>query len=417
MFAFPIGTDRPQRRVPWINILLIAANVIIYFMTHVTTRGQQPGSPFGSLAPFAVPYMLFPEAISTTLNGRLTILGPQLQQFITYQFLHQDIWHLLGNMAFLYVFGNALNEKLGHVGYLAFYLTGGILAGCGHFVLSPSPVLGASGSISAVAGLFLVLLPRTNVRIFFWIFLFIDIFEIPSMWVVLFSFAKDLLFSQLGSGGVAYGAHLTGNVAGFLIGLLLLLAGLIQRDHYDLLALLNRWRRRKAYESMVSRGYDPFAPTGGVRAPADRPTRKTPPVVASPEMERIALLRDETLTLLREHRIAEAADRFIQLRTLDPQHVLPEQDQLDVANQLMADGRYEPAAAAYEDFLRIYTTSHQREQIQLILGLIYARYLPRPERAAEMLKAALTRLHDAGQRAMAESELARLSPPPPPPTS
>ena len=96
-----------------------------------------------------------------------------------------------------------------------------------------------------MAGAFLVLLPRTNVRIFIFLFYYLDVIEVPSMWFILFNFGKDLIFPYLDpSSSVAHAAHLTGNIAGFAIGLLLLGTHLVQRDHYDLLALLARWRRR-----------------------------------------------------------------------------------------------------------------------------------------------------------------------------
>ncbi len=119
-------------------------------------------------------------------------------------------------MLFLYVFGNNLNEKLGHIGYLAFYLTGGILAGCGQVLASNSPTLGASGAISAVAGLFLVLLPRTNIRIFVWIFVYVDVWEIPSLYFILFSVVKDFLEPLFwGSGRTAPRGALVGEYRGF----------------------------------------------------------------------------------------------------------------------------------------------------------------------------------------------------------
>src|SRR4051812_16829397 len=113
MLPIPIGTDRPQRRFPLMNIALIVANVIVFLISH--SSGRMPR--VANLAPGWPPYMLDPR-------------DPTLLQFFTYQFLHQDISHLFFNMLFLYVFGNNLNEKLGHLGYLTFYLTGGVLAGC-----------------------------------------------------------------------------------------------------------------------------------------------------------------------------------------------------------------------------------------------------------------------------------------------
>src|ERR1035437_8519854 len=194
MLPIPIGTDRPQRRFPWMNIALITANVVIFAISHHQPHGAAAAVPNtgANLAPGWGPLMLWPAA-------------PHLYQFITYQFLHENLSHIFFNMLFLYVFGNNLEEKLGHLEYLAFYLAGGVLAGCGQMLTSGAPTLGASGAISALAGLFLVLLPRTHIRMFIWIFVYVDVWEIPSFYFILFSVGKDLLEPMFwGGNGTAY---------------------------------------------------------------------------------------------------------------------------------------------------------------------------------------------------------------------
>ncbi|HUO09681.1 MAG TPA: rhomboid family intramembrane serine protease [Phycisphaerae bacterium] len=390
----PIGTDRPQRMIPWTNYLLIAANVVLYLFSH--SSPGHPRSPLTQLAPWCSPYLLDPSHL-------------HLYQFLTYQFLHENVAHILFNMLFLYVFGNNLNEKLGHLGYLAFYLTGGVLAGCGQVLTSNSPTLGASGAISAVTGLFLVLLPRTNIRMFVYMLVY---WEIPSLYFIVFSILKDFFEPiVLGDTQTAHAAHIAGNIAGILIGLLLLLTHLVQRDHYDMLAMLSRWRRRKQYEALVSGGYDPYGPKWSLRrkgnesAPAENP--------------QIITLRGEIADLIHQQQLAGAAAKYLELRAMDAGQVLPPQDQLDVANQFMTAGEHANAAAAYEGFLRVYTTDHHRDQIILILALIYARYLTNPRRAIELFQSVIPRMHDAHQRKWAEEELAQLTapsimPPPPP---
>jgi membrane associated rhomboid family serine protease len=397
MLPIPIGTDRPQRQFPWMNVLLIAANVLLYFWSQIPLGPvpQALGMPglgaTGGLGAGWERFLLYPE-------------HPRLEQFITYQFLHAGLWHLAGNMLFLYVFGNSLNEKLGHVAYLAFYLTGGVLAGCGHVLTSAAPTLGASGSISAVTGMFLVLLPRTHIRMFVWLFVYVDVWEIPSMYFILFKVGQDVVEPMLGSSSVAHTAHLSGYLSGFVLGWLLLLTRLVQRDHYDLLSLFARWKRRREYQSLVAGGYDPFGPTSGA---GTGKAGRGPPVIVNPQ---VTALREQIGGLLKEHRVPEAAAKYLALRALDPRQVLSAQDQLDVANQLMSEAQYPEAAAAYEDYLRVYPTGTQVDQVMLILGIIYARYAPDPARAVQMLQGALGRLHDQGQRELAEAELLRLEP-------
>jgi membrane associated rhomboid family serine protease len=416
---FPIGTDRPLRRTPWVNILLIVTNVMIFFLSHGS--GARGGASSSTLLPEWTGWMLFgaPTTYPAQGGGSVTF-NPHLYQFLTYQFLHADIWHLLGNMLFLYVFGNNLNEKIGNAAYLTFYLTGGVLAGCGQVLTTGAPTLGASGSISAVAGLFFVLLPRANIRVFLWIFFYMDILEIPGMWFVLFSVAKDLVEGLLPHSPVAHWAHLTGNVSGVAIGFLLLYAGLVQRDHYDLLALIDRWRRRRQYEKLVSQGYNPYltpTPPGPDAGPIYQPGAPIAPgagQVPPPVDAANTKLRDEIVEFVRTHQTAPAAAKYLELKQRDPTQVLPAREQLDIANQLMADGQYLPASVAYEDYLRAYPKAPQNEQVELILGVIYGRYLPetpqRLGRAKDLMRAALPHLHEAAQRALAEAELNRLDP-------
>ena len=395
MLPIPIGTDRPQRHLPWMNYALIAANVICYALSHANVGAAHGGAAnFSGLAPGWDPYLLYPTHL-------------RLYQFITYQFLHENLSHIFFNMLFLYVFGNNLNEKLGNAGYLAFYLAGGVLAGCGQVLSSTSPTLGASGAISAVTGLFLVLLPRTNIRIFIWIFVYVDFWEIPSVYFILFSILKDFLEPLFwgGASQTAHAAHISGNVAGVAIGLLLLLTGLVQRDHYDLLAMLNRWRRRKQYESLVKGGYDPFSPTAGVAKKGWGKKAETAVPLANPQ---IVVLRDEIVQAIGLRNLPAAVAKYLELRALDSQQVLPPDAQLDIANQLMADGKHADAAVAYEDYLRIYTTGSQHDQVLLLLGVIYAHYLVQPTRALELFRTALPRLHDQKQKKWAEDEIAHL---------
>ena len=314
-------------------------------------------------------------------------------------------------MLFLYVFGNNLNEKLGNMGYLCFYLTGGVLAGCGQILVSNAPTLGASGAISAVTGLFLVLLPRTNIRVFVYLFVYVDVWIIPSLYFIIFSVLKDFFEPLIwGAGNTAHAAHLSGNAAGFLIGLLLLLTRLVQRDHYDLLATLDRWRRRKQYESLVAGGYDPFRPTSRVAKKYEN-GKDAAAEAADP---RILQWRETISQAVRSHDLPAAVVKYQELRALDPTQVMPPSEQLDIANQLMSEGRHDAAASAYEDYLRVYSTSHQHDQIVMILGVIYARYLGKPQRAKELFEGLLPRLHDAKQVQWVRDELSQLSPPPSP---
>jgi membrane associated rhomboid family serine protease len=371
---FPIRTDSPLRRTPWMNWLLIAANLLIYLaQSHEGRRGWDRA------------YLLDPTNLS-------------ILNYFSYQFLHGGWMHVIGNMLFLYIFGNNVNDKMGSFGYLAFYLAGGIAAGIGHVLTSTVPILGASGSVAAVTGAYLVLFPRSHITVFYMIML-IGVIEIPSMYFIAFFFLKDVvLHLSPMPGEVAHMAHICGTLFGFLICVGLLALKLLPRDLFDVLALMERWNRRRQHRGMVARGYDPFS---YIPPPRDDARRSEP----DPRLEQIQDLRAQIAESMSHHKLDEAVGLYHQLRQIDPQQVLSKQNQLDIANQLFAEQQYRPAADAYELFIKYYPKYEQIENVQLMLGLIYARYVPNFERARELLNNAIKRLHNTRELELANAEL------------
>lgn len=381
---FPFRTDVPLRSIPWMNWLLIFLNVIVFAFQH--TVNQE----------WLTRFYLSPQ-------------NPHLFNFFTYAFMHQNLGHIAGNMLFLYIFGNNVNDKLGNIGYLAFYLAGGVFAGVGYVVTqaTPNPVLGASGAIAAVTGAYLILFPISNITIVYWFF-FVGAFEVSSIFFIIFFFAQDLFFSFEGGSAVAHTAHVGGSVFGFTICLLLLLAGLLPRDKFDILTLFTRWNRKRQFQSMVRAGYNPWEQ--GSAAPPPPGANYAPPPPPDPAMQRLLALRGEIAEAIAHHNLPHAAQLYLQLKQLDRNQVLSRQAQLDVANQLTSQQQYAEAADAYEQFLRCFPNYDQIEQAQLILGIVYARYLNNYVRATELLKMALERLHTEREIALARSELARITP-------
>ncbi|MBV8780920.1 MAG: rhomboid family intramembrane serine protease [Phycisphaerae bacterium] len=377
----PLRTDSPLRATPWANWALIGANIIIYAITV-----HYPA--------LAARYTLYPSS-------------PKLLNYFTYQFIHANLPHVLFNMLFLYVFGNNVNDRMGNIGYLAFYLAGGIFAGIGYMLLMPQPIVGASGAIAAVTGAYLVLLPRSHVTIIYFVLL-IGVAEIPSIWLILgYYVLQDIVLQVVHSQGgaadnVAHIAHLSGTFFGFSVCLFMLLTHLMPRDQFDIVALMRRWNNRRQYRTMVRQGYDPFA---------RQPVADFQP---DPNAGRIQDLKAAIGEALASHDSPEAARLFANLQELDPTQSLSKQNQLDVANQLYSDGHYRQAAGAYELLIRHYPKLENLEHIRLILGLLYSRYLAKPDAAREQLHLALQTLHTDRDRAMALEELQRLGPPPPP---
>ncbi len=374
----PIRTDRRLQHTPWVNYALIFINVAIFLLT----RHQ-----LGSASVFR--FMLNPQF-------------PAIDQFITYQFLHAGWMHLIGNMLFLYIFGNSVEDRLGKVGYLAFYLAGGVMAGFGHAMLESSPVLGASGSVAAVSGAYLALFPKSNVTILYFFFL-IGFIELPSMWLIGFYIAQDLFFELMGGGRVAYLAHLAGYAFGFATGIGLLKVRLLPREPYDMLTMIEQRRRRAQFTKMTRDGFQPWdANNPGAPGPVE------PPKPPTPAEQAIMDKRAAIAAAMNAHDVAAAANRYLELLELDDQQVLGQQHHLDIANQLMSAGHHHKAAHAYELFLDTYRAYPNREQVQLILGVIYARYLGRTARARDLLTEAIPKLHDSGEKDLAQQILAQI---------
>jgi membrane associated rhomboid family serine protease len=382
---FPFRTDVPLRSMPWMNWLLIFLNASVFGFQRLIDPH------FGA-------------------NWYLSPIHPQLPNFFTYAFLHASWGHILGNMLFLYIFGNNVNDKLGNIGYLMFYLGGAVFAGVGYVLTQSSgaPVLGASGAIAAVTGAYLVLFPVSNITIVYWLVFFIGRFEVSSIFFVIFFFIQDLFFSFETNNTVAHTAHVSGSIFGFTVCLLLLLTKLLPRDRFDVLAFVGRWNRKRQFQSIIREGYNPWE-----KAPSTPPPGAISNVAATPPdpaMQRLLDLRGEIAEAIAHHNLPHATQLYLQLKHLDRNQVLSRQAQLDVANQLTSQHQYADAADAYEQFLRCFPNYDQIEQVQLMLGIVYARYLNNFTRADEMLKLALQRLHAERDIAMARGELTRIAP-------
>jgi membrane associated rhomboid family serine protease len=391
----PLRTDSPLRRTPYMNCALIAANFVVFFI-QIAHNGAAPGS-----SSFVDPLILRPD-------------DPRLWQYFTYAFLHANWLHIIGNMLFLYIFGNNINDRMGHVGYLAFYLAGAVFAGIGYVVVEhQGGVLGASGAVAAVTGAYLVLLPRSNITILFFFYL-VGTYEIPSLWFILFFFAQDVvgqIAPELFGGveAVAHMAHIAGTLFGATLCCTMLAVGLLPRDQFDIVALVQRWNRRRQYRDMVSHGYNPFA-----GAPVIQGRANPKPQPPDPNAQRVMEIRSQINQAISDHDLPTAADLYQALIQLDPNQVLARTAQLDMANFLASQQRYEEAAAAYERFARFYPKYEQIEQVHLMLGIVYGRYLHQPQIARENLIRALSRLHRPQDIDLAQTELRAVETSPPP---
>jgi membrane associated rhomboid family serine protease len=335
----------------------------------------------------------------------LTPLRPYLWQFVSYAFLHSSIMHIIGNMFFLYLFGNNVNDKLGHIGYLCLYLAGAVFSGIGHTLLSSSPVLGASGAVATVTGAYLVLFPQTLITVFYWFFYFIDTLEISALYFIGFKliFWDNVVERRIPN--VAHEAHLSGYAFGISAMLVMLAAGLIGSSRFDLWAMIKRWNQRRRYRDVASNSYDPFAGLTTAKQIKVKEVKKT--AAQQQREERIKHLRNEIASRM-QHNLPAAAEAYLELIELDNEQILPRQHLLDIANQLASESKHAESAQAYEKFLTHYSSYEYVEQVELMVGILYSRYLHKPELAIKHLQAAAQKLSDRGQVKMCNDELAEL---------
>ncbi|WP_340252152.1 rhomboid family intramembrane serine protease [Roseobacter sp. HKCC-CH-9208] len=206
---FPIRDHNPSNRKPVITIGLILVNVAV-FLGYYPELSSTPAG----LARLFDSWALVPAEV---------LKGGDTHSLITSMFLHGGWMHLIGNMLFLWIFGDNLEDQLGHVGFLAFYLVAGLAAGFGQILSNPAsqvPMVGASGAIAGVMGGYLLLFPRAKIDILFIFIIFFKVFTVPA-WAMLGLWFGLQLFNGLSmdatGGGVAYWAHAGGFIAGFAL--------------------------------------------------------------------------------------------------------------------------------------------------------------------------------------------------------
>ena len=386
----PIRTSIRPRRTPYMNYGLIVINVLIFLLTF--WPHENPAGYETILRPWAQQLQLIPAR-------------PYLWQFVSYAFLHGGFMHIFFNMFFLYLFGNNVNDKLGNIGYLCFYLAGAVFSGIGHTLVSGGNVIGASGAVAAVTGAYLVLFPQTLITVLYWFF-FIGMIEVPALYFILLKMIIiDNVIARYTS-QVAYDAHLAGYAFGIIALLGMLAVGLIGSNNFDLFAMIRQWNRRRRYRDAVSSGYDPFSGRTENKRIKVKEVKKSP--AEQQKDEKSKEIRSKINKRIAERNLPAATGLYLELLSHDSRQILPKQHLLDIANQLAGDNKPAESAQAYEQFLSRYSNYEYAEQVELMLGILYCRYLNKPTLAIKYLEAAAKKLTEPGQLKMCNDELARL---------
>jgi membrane associated rhomboid family serine protease len=251
--VLPIKDDIPTRRFPVLTVAIIVICCAVYFLFEhglweLGATGNERVVEYG-----AIPYEIsHPGKECAEVSGQIVCEGqagvsgtapdqaPWWVTIFTSMFMHGSLLHLAGNMLFLWIFGNNIEDSMGEFRFVAFYLLGGVIAVAAQVLVDPSaavPTVGASGAIAAVLGGYAMLYPRARVITVVFIIIFFTIIELPAMvvlgfWILmqLFLGANDLGSQAVGgAGGVAYFAH----IGGFVFGLIAirLFADRVQEDY------------------------------------------------------------------------------------------------------------------------------------------------------------------------------------------
>jgi membrane associated rhomboid family serine protease len=238
---FPLKDLNPTRRIPLVTIGIIAVNILAFL--YELTLGQR-------LDLFVAAYGAVPYEITHGLDLIGRVQGTPIVHgagppviFLTLfssMFLHGGFLHIVGNMLYLWIFGNNIEDYLGHVKFLFFYLASGLVASITHIATQPNsiiPTIGASGAVAGVLGAYLVLYPRARVLTLVFLGIFIRMIVLPAGFVLLFWFVIQMfsgvasLTTETARGGVAWFAHIGGFVAGILLVKLLSWRGVRPSSH------------------------------------------------------------------------------------------------------------------------------------------------------------------------------------------
>ncbi len=209
----PFKDDNPTRHFPLITITLIAANLAVFIFEFLSISDHQR---------FAYEYGAMPHALLTL--DTVQPIHPLLTIF-TSMFMHGGLLHLGSNMLYLWIFGNNIEDKLGHVKFMIFYLLCGVVAAYAHAFTNPAstvPMIGASGAVSGILGAYILLFPHARIHTLVFIIFFVQVVRLPAIIVIGFWIGIQFINGLISHGtashsGVAWFAHIGGFVFGILM--------------------------------------------------------------------------------------------------------------------------------------------------------------------------------------------------------
>jgi len=204
----PLNDDAPRETFPYVTIAVILIN--IGFFVYQLSLGYR-GMHYFIYSMAAIPY----EITHFSDIGVSAVVAPPFT-LITAMFVHGGFFHLAGNMLFLWIFGDNIEDSMGHLRFIIFYLLTGLIASSAHVLAAPDstlPMIGASGAIAGVLGAYFILFPRANVKTLIFLFVFVSVVRVPAVFFLGIWFFFQILSSGSG-GGIAWYAHIGGFIAG-----------------------------------------------------------------------------------------------------------------------------------------------------------------------------------------------------------
>jgi membrane associated rhomboid family serine protease len=221
--VIPLHDDNPTTTKPIVTVAILITCVVVYVWQHLLL--QSPGDVRAAYAFGVVPAVLTGKEI---MPAELAVV-PAWATVVTSMFMHGGFWHLAGNMLYLWIFGNNIEDGMGHGRFLVFYLLCGVAAVAAQVLPNPGsiiPMVGASGAISGVLGAYMLLFPRARVLLGLPLgFLIVQLGRFPAIWVLAAWFVMQLVMGSLAAakapgeneGGIAFGAHIGGFIGGLLL--------------------------------------------------------------------------------------------------------------------------------------------------------------------------------------------------------
>ena len=361
----PLGTDRITRKTPT-TITIVVLNIVIFLLISLGLNAQSTAT--ASKAAEIEQFGVFYPGLQMVLTHPWTL--------VTYAFLHDPsgLSHVAFNMLFLWIFGRAVEDRLGSVWFAIFYISGAIVAALGEWFISPAPMIGASGAVAAATGAFAALCPRSRVRVLF----FFTIIEIPGIVLVLIFVGLDL-FGQLGQsvsstsrGGIAYSAHLFGYAFGMLTMLALLGSGILKRTEFDLFFIMKQMKRRREMRAAVNQSRSPWVKDVSTLSVAT-PQASTDVLRAGTPMRR-------------------------QLSDADAKRELHD------AGTRWSRGEFSAAANAWERFAQRFPSHPDSDGALLLAAVTYARKLNDSTRARELAQRLVDRVPVATIETLAQTK-------------